>query len=240
MTDCAIARPAPLRCPTRAEIMAALLALLPKGRAWQSSEGGPVSGVALGFDPGGYLEGGFQTSIRRPSVLYAFWSAIAEVLTFVNQRLCDLRLEFWCATHKETHDLWMREYGLPDACDPFPDLCTKVAAIGGTRCEYYAAIAARAGWSISCIDSFGTCGVKIGAPASKAGRARPGRRSQAIMKILVDLKNSPAFTGSAHTLPRAGRFKVGRRLACGPNLTALECILGRVVHAEIQIEYEGY
>jgi hypothetical protein len=65
----------------------------------------------------------------------------------------------------------MAEYGLPDGCDPFPDLCTKVAAIGGTRCEYRRARrlvdmprshAARAGFGA-------TAGSDLFGPASAPG-----------------------------------------------------------------------
>lgn len=236
--SCEAARPAPLRCPTLPEVQAAAMALLPKGRAWQSNEGGPVSPIDRGFNASAFSSNAFSTRQRIASELWQFWTAIAAVFVFANQRLCDLRLEFWCATHKETDDLWMAEYGLPDACDPFPDLCTKVAAIGGTRCEYYAFIAGRAGWSISCRDYFVTCGVRPGCAKVGPGR-KPGGRGAAQLAIVVDLKNSTAYTGTFHAKPKAGRMKAGRRLACGPDLSPLECLLGRVVHAEIQIVYEA-
>jgi hypothetical protein len=229
-----------LRCPTLDELTASALMVLPKGRAWQSNEGGPRRGVEIAFDPGGYEPGGFSTAYRKPSVLWQFWRAVAEVFSFVNERWCALRLEFWCATQSETRDLWMLEYGLPNACDPFPDLCTKVAAQGGTRCDFYAMIAARAGWSISCVDRVGFCGTRVGSRRSKAGIFKPGFVRGAQLAIVVDLKNSPAFTGTAHAKPRAGRLKAGRRLACGPDIGPLECLLARVVHAEIQITYEVF
>lgn len=239
MSECTSARPAPLRCPTADEVLTSALQLWPQGRAWQSNEGGPDAGVEIGFDPGGFNPDGFSGTYRRPSILRRFTKAVASVYSFANDRLCALRLEFWCATQTETRDLWMAEYGLPNDCDPFPDLCTKVAAIGGTRCEYYGEIAERAGWSISCVDGFRVCGTQVGSRKSKAGRATPGRRTAAVLKILVDLKNSPAWSGTSRALPMAGRFKAGRRLSCGPDLRALECILARVVHAEIQIQYEA-
>lgn len=232
-----------LRCPTRQQMTDIAMALLPRGRAWQTNEGGPDAGVAGGFSPHGFQPDAFAATARPASVLHQFWSAVAEVFLFVAQRFCALRLEFWCATHSETHDLWMEEYGLPDACDPFPDLCAKVAAIGGTRCEYYAAIAARAGWSIDCIDKENRCGTRIGGSRSKAGRARPGSaRTQPYLVIVVDLKNSPAYVAGPRALrPQIGRIKVGRRLTCYVpeviNLTSLECLMARVVHAEIVIEY---
>lgn len=225
-------------CPSPTEVLAAVLALLPRGRAWQTHEAGPQPGTEPAFDVEAFENEAFSTASLRPSIIRQYWAAVAAVFTFVNQRLCDLRLEFWCATHSETHAEWMQEYGLPDACDPFPDLCTKVAAIGGTRCEYYSDIAARAGWAISCRDAAAFCGVRSGARRAKAGMAKPGRVRSGFLIIVVDLKNSRSFTGSAHIRPKAGRLKAGRRLACGPDIGPLECLLARVVHAELQVKYE--
>lgn len=238
MSECEAARPAPLRCPTLAEVLASALKLLPKGRAWQTHEGGPAPPVDRGFNPGAFDNDAFSTRSKPGSTLFRFWKAVAACFTFATQRLCDLRLEFWCATHKETHDLWMAEYGLPDACDPFPDLCTKVAAIGGTRCEYYAAIAARSGWSISCIEQVVTCGSRAG--FSRAGRARAGGTlGLATLKIIVDLNQSQAYAPTGRFLAaRAGRMRAGRRQSCGPDLSPLQCILSRIVHAEILTIYE--
>lgn len=235
---CDAARPAPLRCPTTPEILEAALALLPRGRAWQSNEGGPQPGHDVAFDPGGYSDVDFVTDAEKPSILRRFWLAVADVFAFVNARLCALRLEFWCATQTETRDLWMAEYGLPDACDPFPDLCTKVAAIGGTRCEYYQFIAGRAGWSLTCDEENNHCGTRVGGRRSRAGHMRSGKSSGSIIKVIVDLKNSLAYSGPRHQRSLAGRMRAGRRQSCGPDLSPLECLMARVVHAEIQVTYE--
>jgi hypothetical protein len=235
MSTCEAMRPAPLRCPTAREILASALKIIPKGRAWQSNEGGPREGASIAFQLGGFEGDAFATKYRKPSWLLRFWKSVAEVYEFTNHRLCDLRLEFWCATQTETNDLWMAEYGLPDACDPFPDLCSKVAALGGCRCEYYAEVAARAGWSITCIDELSRCGAQAG--FAMAGRARPGSQSAAKIQIIVDLNSSTSYTGGPRLLPLAGRLKAGRPLACGPDISPLECIMARVVHAEIQIAY---
>lgn len=232
-----------LHCPTREQMIDIAVALLPRGRAWQNHETGPDAGAPGGFSKKAFQNDAFAVDYRPPSVLRQFWAAVGEFLTFTAQRFCALRLEFWCATHSETHDLWMKEYGLPDACDPFPDLCAKVAAIGGTRCEYYAMIAARAGWDIRCIDKENRCGSRAGHGLAKAGRAQPGAvRRQPYLSILVDLKNSPAYVaGPRARRAMAGRTKAGRRLICPVpsviNLNSLECLMARVVHAEIVIEY---
>jgi hypothetical protein len=237
MTTCETSRPAPLRCPTLDEIMAGLPAAMPKGRAWQTHEGGPRPGSEIAFAPAGFEAEAFATRYRRPSILQRFWKSIATVLLFVNTRLCDLRFEFWCATHKETHDLWMAEYGLPDECDPFPDLCTKVAAIGGTRCEYYAALAARMGWTIECVEEFFSCGSRT---CSRAGKARAGSlQNAAKLKVIVHLLQSPAYHGGRALRSLSGRMRAGRRQSCGPDMSPLLCLMSRIVHAEIQISYEG-
>jgi hypothetical protein len=239
MSDCQADRPAPLRCPTFAEVLESALALLPRGRAWQSNEGGPVKGFDPAFDPAAFPVDYFASGYRKGSTLRRFWASVASVFTFVNTRLCDLRWEFWCATQKETNDLWMAEYGLPDDCDPFPDLCTKVAALGGTRCEYYQAIAARAGWTIECLDAF--CGSLTGCALS--GVAQTGRPMQAAkLFIRVDLDSSPAYAAPARTVvPMSGRYLSGAPNSCNSppaDISPLQCLLERIVHAEIQIEYE--
>jgi uncharacterized protein YmfQ (DUF2313 family) len=207
-----------LHCPSKEEIIQQLLALLPRGRAWQTHEGGPQPG----------------------SVLYQFWLAVAEVFELVSLRACDLRDEFFCATTTEMYDRWMTEYGLPDACDPFPDLCAKVAAIGGTRCEYYAEVAARAGWSIACEDRLTQCGASAGHKMrSKTGRAQPGRRIRAAQLVIrVYTSDSPAFSGRRQTPSKAGRLKAGRALVCPPDINGLKCLLARIIHAEVQTIYE--
>jgi len=241
MTTCEAARPAPFRCPTLPEIIEQMAPMLPKGRAWQTHEGGPRPGSDVAFQVPGFQGSAFATTQRKPSVLYRFWKSIAAVLFFVNSRLCDLRLEFWCATHKETHDLWMREYGLPDACDPFPDLCVKVAAIGGTRCEYYSEIAARMGWSIECTEAVAGCGSRAGAGSARAGKAKAGSTLyRAYLKVIVHLNESPAYHGGRSLASRAGRMRAGRRQSCGPDLSPLECLMARIVHAEIQVAYEAH
>lgn len=213
--NCQPDRPAPFRCPSREEVVAGLLALLPSGRAWQSNEGGPPPDTTL----------------------FRYWAAFGDVLKFANDRLCALRLEFFCATQSETHELWLQEYRLPDACDPFPDLCAKVAALGGTRCDYFTAVAARAGWSITCYDANDGCGLECGddyAGDAVAGNGPP----LAALVIVVDLAASPSYVASDEGGPYAGALETGLSLACDADFTALACILERIVHAEILIIYE--
>ncbi|UPT85180.1 hypothetical protein HAP41_0000033365 [Bradyrhizobium barranii subsp. apii] len=222
------------------DVTSGVLSLLPRGRAWQTNEGAPMPGQEIGFSPDAFDGDAYSATRTTVSILYQYWRSYAVVLHYLTQRLCDLRMEFWCQSVKETRDEWMVEYGLPDDCDPFPDLCTKVAAIGGTRCEYYQAVAARSGWSIECNEEIGFCGSRAGGRAF-AGRARAGRVvGAAALRIIVHLNESSAFQPRGRYLAsRAGRMRAGRRVSCGPDLSPLKCILSRIVHAEIQLTFEA-
>lgn len=228
-----------MHCPTLDEVTSGVLNLLPRGRAWQTNEGLPMPGQEIGFAPNAFDNDAFSTTRKSPSILWQYWRSFAVVLHYLTQRLCDLRLEFWCQSVSETRDEWMTEYGLPDECDPFPDLCTKVAAIGGARCEYYQTIAARSGWSIACSETIAFCGSRSG--KALAGRARAGRTiGAAALRIIVYLNESTAFQPRGRFLAsRAGRMRAGRRQSCGPDLTPLKCIISRIVHAEIQLTFEA-
>lgn len=201
------------RCPTQDDIRPQLLALLPRGRAWGNHDGGPFPG----------------------SVLYGFWNAAAAVFAEVNRRICDLREEFWCATQAETRDLWMAEYGLPDACDPFPDLCLKVSALAGTRCEHFVDVAARLGWAVECGDEFDDCGDVAG--CGLAGNAMPGGSSSGALIFRVILEDSPAYTGGIETQPFAGAVQAGMALACPPDIGGLICLMDRIVPAHLEVQY---
>ncbi|NEW96652.1 hypothetical protein [Rhodopseudomonas sp. BR0G17] len=231
---CEAQRPAPLRCPTLEESITATLGLLPRGRAWPARDLGLFArywqwlfarpeGVPPASYPAGYVQIGF-------------FAAIGAVRNFVEKRLCDLRLEFWCATQTETRDLWMAEYGLPDACDPFPDLCAKVAALGGATCEYYTEKAAAIGWSISCGVNDEQCGAQAGCAyvgdAITGGVARAAR-----IYIDVSLGDSPAYAGAYFPPPIMGCLYAGDVLACEPDITPLVCLLDRIVQAHIEITY---
>lgn len=229
----------PFRCPEFSDLLPQILALLPRGRAWQSRDGGPAPFYDAPFDSATFDSSTFDTESRPGSVLYRFWSAVTDVFAFLHRRACDLRMEFWCATHRETHAEWMAEYGLPDACDPFPDLCTKVAALGGTRCEYFSEIAARSGWRIACEDMTARCnGAR--ATCARAGRARAGGlpRQLCQLRIVVFTSESPSFMAPRYRLPRAGRLRADHRLACAPNLSPLLCVLERVVPAHVSVVYQ--
>ena len=198
-------------CPTVDELQRELLALLPPGRAWGGA-GGP----------------------SPTSTLAKFWRAAAVVIQALEQRLCDLRNEFWCASIAETRPEWLNEYGLPDACDPYPDLCTKVAAVGGQRCEYFVAVAARAGWTIECRKD-----VQSRAGCMQAGCARPGYGDpQASLRIRVYLSRSSSYINHGTGPFQPGRSMAGQLLGCGPDISPLQCILARLLPAHLKILWE--
>lgn len=198
-----------LTCPDTDALTAQVIALLPRGRAWQTDEIGPRSG----------------------SVLYGYWRSVAQLFQFVNQRLCDLHAEFFCATRNETDPEWMKEYGLPDSCDPFADVCVKVAATGGATCEYFTQIAALAGWSISCSDP---CGAEAGCaePLLDATGLSAGNGT---LIITVHTAESPSYVpidGSAET----GLVEAGQPNRCDP-IEAIRCLIDRIAHAHLEIIY---
>lgn len=222
----------PFHCPTFVESFLATCALWPRGRAWPVSDGSTPTNylnwlaALVGLPakwPTGFVQAGYS-------------AALAWLRNYAETRLCALRLEFWCQTQTETNDQWMIEYGLPDDCDPFPDLCTKVAAIGGTRCEYYAAIAARAGWTITCTTIVNDCGNGAGCFQTGCDTTGPLAVGSKIV-ITVFLGASPAYSAPLTVLPFVGHFMVGGDLGCSPDLTPLQCILERVVHAHVTIQY---
>jgi uncharacterized protein YmfQ (DUF2313 family) len=224
-------------CPTNADIFRNALPLLPRGDAWQSDEP-PGQVFTANWAQSGLMQAGmFQQLTRPPSILHQFWSAVSDVYAFVAERFCDLKKEFFCATAFETLDLWFQEYGLPDSCDPFPDLCAKVAALGGTDCNYYSAVAANAGWSITCKPLFSAICAEFGL-FQFGGGGFGGVGGVATIQVLVDLDSSPAFTGLLQTQPFFGAFQFGNTLNCAPDISALQCLLDRIIHAHIAVIYQ--
>lgn len=203
-----------LRCPTTEEVAAQAIALLPRGRAWQTDESGP----------------------RPGTVLYGYWCAIADPIAFATRRLCDLYREFFCATQSETRAEWLLDYGLPDPCDPYPDLCAKVAAFGGARCEDYIALAAANGWDIDCDDGLDGCGDQLG--FTSAGSLMVGGSApNATLRIRVYPLTSPSFVGAVLTAPQTGALQTGTALACPPDISRLICLLDRVIQAHVLTTY---
>lgn len=200
-------------CPTADDLLPQILALTPRGRAWGNNDGGPFAGVLL-----------------------SFWTVLAHILAYVNTRICDLKLEFFCATANETLDVWDAQYGLPDDCDPFPDLCLKVAAQGGARCEFYQAICASAGWVINCESASDACGGRYG--NARFGCFSFGAIDTNELRIVVETQASTAYVPPGSLIPRFGAYRFGQPRGCGePNIQGLQCLIERVAPAHAVITY---
>lgn len=229
----------PFRCPTLDESIAATVALLPRGRAWPVNDGG---GVIFRFRTWlAALAGAVPQAWPLGYVQAGYWSAAGAVRNYLEARLCALRLEFWCATHVETDAEWMREYGLPDSCDPFPDLCLKVKALGGQRCEYFNEIIARLGWRAECFEKSESCGSRAG--CSFAGHATAGnsRALGLIIKVHTGEPNVAPTIETRYVPPRSGRFRAGQHASCDtiehPSIEPIRCLMDRIAPAHVVIQY---
>lgn len=192
-------------CPSADDIADMLVQLMPRGRAWD----------------GLWREG---------SVIRRFFRALAEPLAVLEARACAVREEWFCGTATKTRDWWLTDYGLPDACDPYPDPCIKRAALAATRCERWVELAALAGWVITCRE-VRPCGARAGgARASSASRARGGDRWTGPMVVITaDLAASSAFSAPRFRPARAGRYRASQAVGCGPDISALICLLERLI-----------
>lgn len=199
-------------CPTQADLQPQILAILPRGRAW--GEGGP------GREVGG--------------VIYQFWWAVSGVYALLHAAICQLALEFFCQTQTLTTALWLEEYGLPDGCDPFPNLCAKVAAFGGVTCSFYQEIANAIGWSISCGIE---CSEPLGTLFLMGSTSLGATTNAATLIVAVNLEESPAYTGVQAVGLVMGLYRMSLPASCGPDLTSLDCTLKRIVGAHVNIVY---
>lgn len=228
--------PTPSICPSQDDVTLALLALLPRGRAWPANDGGGtyarfttwLTGLAGRVPALSEWQPGF--------VQCGYFAAVGEVAAWVNAQFCALKLEFFCASASQTLDLWNAEYGLPDPCDPRADLCTRVAALAGASCAFLVELAERAGWSIACEDGIVGTGARCG--CAFAGNAICAEGIGAgVVEIFVFLSASPAYQRIAGAPPLAGRLLAGRELNCLPDITPLQCLLARVVHAHLVLQF---
>jgi hypothetical protein len=234
--------PAPLRCPTVIESITATLGLLPRGRAWPANDAGGI--LARFLD---WLDGLAAVPSAYPAgfVQAGFFAAIGAFRNYLETRLCALRLEFWCATMSETRDQWMADYGLPDPCDPFPDLCVKVSAIGGARCEYFNSIIARLGWTAECYERTARCGMQAGCSGGVAGGSYAIAGDSSYLGLIVQV-----HTGDPIVLPtvaslyrpgRAGCIRAGQHPSCdtieSPSVQPIRCLMDRIAPAHVTIQY---
>lgn len=237
--SCPQDREDPFRCPTKWEYFAAAMALLPRGRAWQSHEAPQRvrhDGAGYGAADYGHARYGQVAVETAHTVLQRYWLSYAAVLEYFAQRACDLVAEFFCFSARETLEFWGADYGFPDPCDPWETLCEKVAAQGGATCEYITWAAARRGWAIGCSDcvtggAMAGC-IEVGCDTLCAPECQPNT-----LYITVRLADSPAYTAE-YVQPLAGRMTAGCSLLCEPNIEHVECLIERIKPAHVQAVYE--
>lgn len=233
MASCPQSAPAPFRCPTPLESIQATAALLPRGRAWPVNDGGATIARFLVWLAG---LSGAPASWPAGFVQAGVIAAIGAVRNWVEGRFCALLEEFWCATASETLDLWNKEYGLPDGCDPFPNLCVKVGAFGEPRCDHWVTLAATLGWSIACGDFRQSAGAMADCAFADNALAASGVQAS-VINISVFLADSAAYTSILSTPPLADLMQADMQITCLPDITPLICAFDRIMPAHLTVNY---
>lgn len=227
MTITCLDRQDPFRCPTKWELFAQIIGLLPPGRAWQTRED-----VGIGVIAG---ENG-EPDVTQLTGLQQWWAALAETLEDVHQRACALLDEWYCATTSAMRPEWLTDWGFPGECEIYDDLCEKVADIPGSTCADLVTIAARRGWAISCRDCQGVAVAKAGrlsAGCSSVCACTPGT-----IWITIDTAASPAYVAPDKPRPRARCARARCNRLCDPDTSLLNCIIERVRQAHVLVHYE--
>jgi uncharacterized protein YmfQ (DUF2313 family) len=254
MTTCPDTAPPPFTCPTLEQSVQATAALWPRGKAWPAGDPGIMAAFLAWLDPANSNVWTLSDVWAPPDIWWfnapaapadwpagyvqcGFTAALGTVCNWIESRFCALKEEFFCATANETLDLWNAEYGLPDQCDPLPNLCAKVATIGGTpNCAYWTSLAAELGWSISCATVLQGAGSQFG--SSQCGTAQFGTGIQpTVIDITVHLASSPAYGGALSQLPIFGPMQFGDRFGQEPNITPLTCAFDRLLPAHLTFNY---
>lgn len=243
MTTCAPTLAA-FKCPTKWELWQQLIALLPRGRAWQTHDDAhlsirnPHTAAEYGSAQAGGSAGlGAVAEYVTLTVLQQFWAAYAEVLEYLHHRACALIEEFYCETVVENRTEWGIDYGFPDRCEPWDLLCEKVRAQGGATCAYLVGIALRRGWVIECSDCSGTAGVVAGCAVAGLDRLCTCAPNEIVIRIRTT--ESPAWTDSPD-LFRAGALVAGCTPPCPPAPEQLICLIERVKPAHVRARYEVF
>lgn len=227
------------RCPTKWDLWRQTMALLPRGRAWQSHEE-----IVERFETGhnsqvGTFEVGVTGIGAEPVIedltrLEQYWAAHAEVLEYLHQRACALIEEFFCATTVEQRAEWGIDYGFPDPCEPWEHLCDKVAAQGGATCDYLAEVAWRRGWAIRCRDCLESPGAT--ADCAVADCAAVCTCPPNTLWIEIDMAASPAAV-STPVLAISDMAVAGCNVTCPPEVAQLVCLIERIKPAHIRAHF---
>lgn len=212
-------------CPTKWQLWQQVLALLPRGRAWQTHE-----------PPVYALDGQGDPDIETLTVQQRFWASYAEVLEHLHQRACALLNEIFCASVSEMLPDWQTEYGFPDPCEPYDSLCEKVTDVAGTTCADIAAAAWRRGWKIACADCTSAGYVPTVADDAIADCAMVECPCFGLT-IKVFLSESPAYVSGS--VPAVADFAVADcDDLCDVAIDPLICVIERIRPAHIPVTYE--
>ncbi|QEL26161.1 DUF2313 domain-containing protein [Bosea sp. F3-2] len=202
-------------CPSDGEVAASIAALRPRGAAWRNGGHDALAGSTMGD----------------------FFDALGEVSGEADRRICALVDEYFCSSAVETLDLWALEYGVPDGCDPFADVCEKVNAVGDSIPAYAEAAALRRGWSISIDEEFITTVQSGRLGNGRLGVMRMAAAQGVAWRITVDLANSPAYVAADRRKPLMGRMRLGFAFDCGPAITPLSCLIRRIAPAHADLVF---
>lgn len=208
-------------CPTKWQLFLGIKNMLLSGLAWQTDEGTPN-----------------PPDQNNLTTMEQFWLSFAAVLEYFHSLGCLLIEEFFCATADQTLDKWRIEYGIPDECDGYDDVCPKVAAYLGSRCEDYVQMAAMRGWTIECMDCAShqnntpIAGLALADCSAMECVCPPNH-----IVITLDLKNSPAYTETP-PLPVSGLAIADKTNLCGPDIEQFICLIEREKPAHLRVIYE--
>lgn len=225
MLDCAASADL-FHCPTKWELYEQLKANMPPGRAWQNPD---APGERYFFDPSAEAEvfetglsgAGTEPEVENLTIMEQCLAAIAEVLEWLHERICQLIEEMFCDTTNELALEWAQEFGFPDACEPYANLCAKVYAKGGASLEFLRSLAVRVNAAIVVDD--------------KSTDAAIDPNTVRIQVPGLETAPPPVPLIPFH----AGAIVAGHRSPCFSSEDALAiCMIERVRHAHLLIDYE--
>lgn len=207
--------PPPPWCRSDEEIAGSIAALRPRGDAWRNGGHDELAGSTMGD----------------------FFAALGEVAGAADRRICALVDEYFCSSAKETLDLWALEYGVPDGCDPFADVCEKVNAVGDSIPAYAEGVALDRGWAIVIAEDFITSAQDGQFGFAQFGQQLFGAQQGVAWTITVDLAASPAHAVRASRYPSFGSQQFGDGFDCPPDIEPLRCLIRRIAPAHADLTF---
>jgi uncharacterized protein YmfQ (DUF2313 family) len=202
-------------CHTDAQVAGAIAALRPRGDAWRHGGHDELAGSTMG----------------------SWFGALGAAFGSTERRFCALIDEFFCSSAVETLDLWALEYGVPDGCDPFADICEKVNAVGDSIPAYAVAAALKRGWAITIVEEFITIVEDCSMGMGLMGTLIMGAEQGVLWRVTIDLSDSPAYAVPAATGPIMGLLLPGDVLDCDTDFEGLRCLIRRIAPAHADLAF---